>query len=684
MNIIYCDALVVGGGLAGLRASIACKQRGLHTIVLSLVPVRRSHSAAAQGGMQASLGNAKMSEGDNEDLHFLDTVKGSDWGCDQQVARMFVTTAPKAIRELASWGVPWTRIKKGDRKAVINGEHVTITEREDRHGYIQSRDFGGTKKWRTCFTADATGHTMLYAVANEALRYNVDIQDRKEVLTLIHHEGVCYGAVVRDLITGGLSAYVSKGTLLATGGYGRVYKHTTNAVICDGVGIACALETGVAKLGNMEAVQFHPTALVPSGILMTEGCRGDGGILRDKFGRRFMPAYEPEKKELASRDVVSRRILEHIKKGYGAPSPYGDHVWLDIAILGREHVEKNLRDVHDIAKTFAGIDAADDSVETQDNMKDMPTDEEQFGPGAPKQKGWVPIKPMQHYSMGGLRTNYKGESHLKGLFCAGEAACWDLHGFNRLGGNSVSEAVVAGMIIGDYFAQHCAQASIDINTQIAQNFIQHTQDHLQGLLHNEGKEDVYQIRERMREIMDEKVGVFREGAILEEAVHELEELYKRALHIHVKNKKTHNNPELEDAYRTQKMLKLALCISKGALDRTESRGAHTRMDYPKRDDANWLKRTLASWEDPAQTLPTLSYEDLDIMTMELSPDFRGYGAKGNFIPHPLKEERDAQIAKITEEIKARGGDRYALQEALMPFDLQPQYKARNIRLGENS
>ncbi|MFC3847599.1 fumarate reductase flavoprotein subunit [Helicobacter baculiformis] len=661
MNIIYCDALVVGGGLAGLRASIACKQRGLHTIVLSLVPVRRSHSAAAQGGMQASLGNAKMSEGDNEDLHFLDTVKGSDWGCDQQVARMFVTTAPKAIRELASWGVPWTRIKKGDRPAVINGEHVTITEREDRHGYIQSRDFGGTKKWRTCFTADATGHTMLYAVANEALRYNVDIQDRKEVLALIHHEGVCYGAVVRDLITGSLSAYVSKGTLLATGGYGRVYKHTTNAVICDGVGIACALETGVAKLGNMEAVQFHPTALVPSGILMTEGCRGDGGVLRDKDGYRFMPDYEPEKKELASRDVVSRRILEHIKSGKGVPSPYGEHVWLDISILGRAHVEKNLRDVQDIAKTFAGIDPADEGS-----------------------KGWVPIKPMQHYSMGGLRTNYKGESHLKGLFCAGEAACWDLHGFNRLGGNSVSEAVVAGMIIGDYFAQHCAQASIDINTQIAQNFIQHTQDYLQGLLHNEGKEDVYQIRERMREIMDEKVGVFREGAILEEAVHELEALYKRALHIHVKNKKTHNNPELEDAYRTQKMLKLALCIAKGALDRTESRGAHTRTDFPKRDDAQWLKRTLASWQDPMQTLPTLEYEELDIMRMEISPDFRGYGAKGNFIPHPLKEQRDAEIAKITEEIKARGGDRYALQEALMPFDLQPQYKARNIRLGENS
>ncbi|PAF49405.1 fumarate reductase flavoprotein subunit [Helicobacter sp. 12S02232-10] len=659
MKVTYCDSLIIGGGLAGLRAAVAAKQRGLSVIVLSLVPVRRSHSAAAQGGMQASLGNGKMSEGDNEDLHFMDTVKGSDWGCDQNVARMFVTTAPKAIRELAGFGVPWTRIKEGDRPAVINGEHVTITEDAERHGYIQSRDFGGTKKWRTCFTADATGHSMLYSVANEAYKNGVDIRDRKEAVAIIYEDGRCYGAVVRDLITGEISAYISKGTLLATGGYGRVYAHTTNAVICDGVGAAIAMETGIAKLGNMEAVQFHPTCLVPSGILMTEGCRGDGGVLRDKDGYRFMPDYEPEKKELASRDVVSRRILEHIKSGKGVKSPYGEHVWLDISILGRAHIERNLRDVQDIAKTFAGIDPADEGS-----------------------KGWVPIKPMQHYSMGGVRTNYKGETHLKGLFCAGEASCWDLHGFNRLGGNSVSEAVVAGMIIGDYFAQHCADANVDIQTKTIQSFIEKEEKYLASLLNNSGSEDVYEIKNRMKIIMDEKVGVFRNGDLLEEAVKELEELYKRSKNINVKNKKMHNNPELEDAYRVPRMLKIALCVAKGALDRTESRGAHTRIDYPKRDDANWLKRTLASWSNPDQTLPTLEYEDLDIMQMEITPDFRGYGAKGNFIPHPLKEQRDEQIRKITEEIQARGGDRYELQEALMPFDLVPKYKAKNQRLGD--
>ncbi|CBG40642.1 fumarate reductase flavoprotein subunit [Helicobacter mustelae] len=657
MKIAYCDALIVGGGLAGLRASIAARRKGLNTVVLSLVPVRRSHSAAAQGGMQASLGNGKMSQGDNEDLHFMDTVKGSDWGCDQKVARMFVTTAPKAIRELASFGVPWTRIKAGDRDAVINGEHVTITEEKEREGYIQSRDFGGTKKWRTCFTADATGHTMLYAVANEAYKHGVDIQDRKEVLALIHENNHCYGAVVRNLISGEISAYVSKGTLLATGGYGRIYANTTNAVICEGIGIAVALETGIAKLGNMEAVQFHPTCLVPSGILMTEGCRGDGGVLRDKDGYRFMPDYEPEKKELASRDVVSRRILEHIKSGKGVDSPYGKHVWLDIAILGRAHIEKNLRDVQDIAKTFAGLDPAEK---------------------------WVPIRPMQHYSMGGVRTNHKGETHLKGLFCAGEASCWDLHGFNRLGGNSVSEAAVAGMIIGGYFAQHCESAELNVSTQTIQNFITKQENYLQSLINNNGDQDVYAIKNKMKEIMDDKVGVFRNGKELAEAVEELEELYKKSKHIHVKNKKLHSNPELEDTYRVPKMLKLALCVAKGALERTESRGAHTRIDFPKRDDANWLKRTLASWSNPEQTTPTIEYEDLDVMSMEITPDWRGYGAKGNFIPHPDKEKRDAEIAAITKENEEKGGDRYTLQEALMPFELHPEYKVKNKRLGDKS
>ncbi|WP_299328191.1 fumarate reductase flavoprotein subunit [uncultured Helicobacter sp.] len=655
MKVVYADALIIGGGLAGLRASIAAKQKGLSTIVLSLVPVKRSHSAAAQGGMQASLGNSKMSDGDNEDLHFADTVKGSDWGCDQKVARMFVTTAPKAIRELAAWGVAWTRIQKGDRTAVINAQKTTITEEDFRHGYIHSRDFGGTKKWRTCYTADATGHSMLYAVANEAYKHGVDIQDRKEALRLIHKDGICYGAVVRDLITGELIAYVAKGTLIATGGYGRIYKNTTNAVICEGIGLAIAMETGVAKLGNMEAVQFHPTPLFPSGILLTEGCRGDGGILRDVDGYRFMPDYEPEKKELASRDVVSRRMIQRIREGKGVKSAYGEHLWLDISILGREHIERNLRDVQEICQVFAGIDPAEK---------------------------WAPVKPMQHYSMGGIRTNYQGHTALAGLFAAGEAACWDMHGFNRLGGNSVSEAAVSGMIIGDYFAQHCEQAKMDIQTSVIESFVAKEQAYLESLVNNSGHENVYELKNAMKDIMEEDVGIFRDGKGLEDAVARLEEIYKRSKNIGIKNKKLHNNPELEDAYRVPKMIKLALCVALGALNRTESRGAHTREDYPKRDDEKWLKRTLASWESDTQTLPTLSYEDLDIMSMEIAPGFRGYGAKGMIIENPLSAKRQVEIDKITQEVQARGGDRYELQQALMDFDLQPKYKEKNQRLGD--
>ena len=659
MNVKYCDALVIGGGLAGLRAAVATQSKGLSTTVLSLVPVKRSHSAAAQGGMQASLGNSKMSRGDNEDVHFADTVKGSDWGCDQDVARMFVTTAPKAIRQLAGWGVPWTRITKGAREAVINAERTTIVEDDEVHGYIHSRDFGGTKKWRTCYTSDATGHTMLFGVANEALKHDVNIEDRKEAIALIQENNRCYGAIVRDLVTGELAAYVAKGTLIATGGYGRVYKQTTNAVICEGIGAAIALETGVATLGNMEAVQFHPTPIVPSGILLTEGCRGDGGILRDVDGYRFMPDYEPEKKELASRDVVSRRMMEHIRNGKGVKSPYGDHLWLDISILGREHIEKNLRDVQEICQIFNGIDPADE------------------GP-----KGWAPVLPMQHYSMGGIRTKPTGESQkLAGLFSCGEAACWDMHGFNRLGGNSVSETVVAGMIVGDYFADFCASHDIDISSKALQSKIDEEKNYINELVNKEGTHDVFEIKNRMKDIMWDKVSIVRNGKDLSDAVDELEELYKKSLDVKVSSKSLAANPHLEEAYRVPKMLKLALCIAMGARDRTESRGAHYREDYLKRDDANWLNRTLTSWKK-GDTLPTITYEKLDVAKMEMPPAFRGYGAKGMIIDNEEIIARQKEVEKMREDMEAAGKDRYEIQEALMPFELQPYFKAKNERFGD--
>ena len=657
MKIIYTDALIVGGGLAGLRSAITAKDKGLDTVVLSMVPVKRSHSAAAQGGMQASLGNSVMAKGDNEDVHFMDTVKGSDWGCDQEVARMFVTTAPKAIRELANWGVPWSRITRGDREVIINSKKETIKEADNAHGLINSRDFGGTKKWRTCYTSDATGHTMLYAVANEALKRGVTIHDKKEAISIIHEDGKCWGVIVRDLINGELIAYVARGTMIATGGYGRIYKQSTNAIICKGIGIAIALETGIAELGNMEAVQFHPTPIVPSGILLTEGCRGDGGVLRDKNGYRFMPDYEPEKKELASRDVVSRRMIEHIRKGYGVKSEYGDHLWLDISILGREHIEKNLRDVQDISKTFNGIDPADEG-----------------------EKGWMPVLPMQHYSMGGIRVKPNGESSkMQGLFSAGEASCWDLHGFNRLGGNSVSEAVVSGMIVGEYFSDYCKETHLETHTRTIEEFLEKESNHLDQILSYNGKENIFNIKDEMRNIMQDEVGIFRNGEGLRRAVDGLEELLKKTKHINVGSKIRENNPELNEAYRVPKMLKLALCVARGALEREESRGAHYREDFTKRDDKNWLKRTITTWKNPDDTLPTISYEDIDISKMELAPAFRGYGVKGSLIENPKSADRDREIEDIKNRLK--GCSRFEIQDALMPFELPKSFKDKNERVG---
>ncbi|ENQ0204948.1 TPA: fumarate reductase flavoprotein subunit [Campylobacter jejuni] len=659
MNIQYSDALVIGGGLAGLRAAIEVAKSGQSVTLLSICPVKRSHSAAVQGGMQASLANGAKGEGDNEDLHFADTVKGSDWGCDQEVARMFAQTAPKAVRELAAWGVPWTRVTKGPRTVVINAQKTVIEEKEEAHGLINARDFGGTKKWRTCYIADATGHCMLYGVANEAIKHQVKIIDRMEAVRIIHDGKKCLGVIARDLTNGQLIAYIARGTMIATGGYGRIYKQTTNAVICEGTGAAIALETGLCRLSNMEAVQFHPTPIVPSGILLTEGCRGDGGILRDVDGYRFIPDYEPEKKELASRDVVSRRMMEHIRKGKGVKSPYGDHLWLDISILGRAHVEKNLRDVQDICKTFNGIDPADE------------------GP-----KGWAPVLPMQHYSMGGIRTKPTGESQwLNGLFACGEAACWDMHGFNRLGGNSCAETVVAGMIVGDYFADYCKNNGEVIDTNVVKDFLTKEYQYLKSLVDKEGKHNVFEIKNRMKEIMWDKVAIFRTGEGLKEAVDELEKLYKDSQDVKVHCKELDcANPELEEAYRVPRMLKIALCVAYGALLRTESRGAHYREDYPKRDDLNWMKRTNTFWVE-GETLPRIEYEELDIMKMEIPPAFRGYGAKGNIIENPLSEKRQAEVDAIREKMEAEGKGRYEIQNALMPYELQAKYKAPNQRIG---
>jgi fumarate reductase flavoprotein subunit len=450
---------------------------------------------------------------------------------------------------------------------------------------------------------------------------------------------------------------VAKATAIATGGAGVLYRVTTNAVICEGIGHAIALETGVAALGNMEAVQFHPTGIFPAGILVTEGCRGDGGLLKDADGHRFMPDYEPEKKELASRDVVSRRMEEHLGKGKGAKNRFGEHLWLDITLLGEHHIKHNLREVYEICHYFLGVDPA---------------------------KEWIPVRPAQHYTMGGVRTRPTGESPtLKGLFAAGEAACWDMHGFNRLGGNSVAETVVAGMIVGEFIGDFCDRSENDVNipTAVVHDFLEREQARLTAMVSGRGTESAPEIRVAMQQIMTSKVGIFRRGQDLEQAVDELQALLRRSRNIGVRYRGAGANPELVTAYRTQKMLKLALTVAYGALTRTESRGAHYRQDHPRRNDAEWLKRTLARWRAEEDTLPTLTYEPLDVNRMELPPGWRGYGAK-DYIEHPDTPARQQRVDAIRSEREAAG--RFVVQEALMPYEhlLPPHFRGRNERIDE--
>jgi len=595
-NTHISDVLVIGAGLAAERSAIECATAGLNVIILSLVPPRRSHSTAAQGGMQASLGNIAMGKGDNPEIHFADTVKGSDWGCDQEVAKLFCETVPSMIRQLDFWGVPWNRVTAGKKKYASG---IETEDTKDKEGLITARDFGGVAKWRCCYTSDGTGHTVQFVVDTQVCKLGIPVHDRMEAIALIHDGETCYGCVARDLRNGELNVYLAKSTIIGTGGAGRIYAASTNAVINEGTGGAIALATGVVPLGNMEAIQFHPTGMPPVYILMTEGARGDGGYLLDKNMHRFMPDYEPKKKELASRDVVSRRMVQHIRAGYGVTSKYStqQHLWLDIRHLGRQWVWKNLREIATIATNFNGIDPA---------------------------KELVPVIPTQHYTMGGIRTNKDGAAYgLKGLFATGEAACWDLHGLNRLGGNSLAETVTAGYICGKQVAKYTLGATQNFNMKMVEGFVKKEEERIKNLISGKnGRENVYEIRDAMGTAMMDHVHIFRTGKSLEQGVAKLQELYRRSLKIGLRSSGQGANPELAQALRMPGMVRTALCVAYGALTRTESRGSHFREDYPKRDDVNWLKRTLAYWKEGAD-LPTLDYEP--VACPILPPGDRGYG-----------------------------------------------------------
>ncbi len=605
MQILQTDLLCIGAGLAGERVAIEAADNGYSVICLSLVPARRSHSSAAQGGMQAALGNSAMGEGDSPDVHFADTVKGSDWGADQECARIFVDNAPIAMRQMAFWGVPWNRVIPGEATYYKGGKPFTAFEKPENEGLIHSRSFGGTAKWRTCFTSDGTGHAVLYTLDNRAAQMGVQVHDKTEAIALIHDGETCMGAIVRCLKTGELRAYLSRATLIATGGYGRLYRESTNAVICDGGGHVAALDTGVVPIGNPEAIQFHPTGIVPTDILVTEGCRGDGGTLLDVNQYRFMPDYEPEKAELASRDVVSRRMTEHMRKGLGVKGSYGDHLWLDIRHLGEKHISTKLREVQEICESFLGVDPVHQLI---------------------------PVRPTQHYSMGGVRTNKDGAAYgLKGLFSAGEAACWDMHGFNRLGGNSLAETVVAGMYVGGKIVEFLSGTDTNFKSESVRAAYANQQQRINDFIAGtKGRENVFSVRSAMYDAIMKGAGIFRNGTDLAESVETLKGVLARARKVGLRSSGIGANPELAAALKIEGMVKLALCVTQAALMRTESRGAHTREDFPERNDRDWLTRTLATWADPADDLPTLKYEAAS-KVFEIPPGERGYGG-GKIIP----------------------------------------------------
>ncbi len=610
MRIYHTDLLCMGAGLAGERVAVEAAAAGFDVICLSLVPPKRSHSSAAMGGMQAALGNSAMSEGDSPDIHFTDTVKGSDWGCDQDVARLFADTAPIAMREMAWMGVPWSRVDPGVHTYYKGGKPFQAEEKEEKRGLIHSRAFGGTAKWRTCYTSDGTGHSVLFTLDSRLLQMGVAVHDRTQAEALIHDGDKCMGCIARCLRTGELVAYFAQVTLIATGGYGRVYPATTNAIICDGGGQITALDTGCVPLGNMEAVQFHPTGTVPTDILVTEGCRGDGGTLLDVNEYRFMPDYEPEKAELASRDVVSRRMTEHMRKGLGVKSPYGDHLWLDIRHLGEKHITTNLREVYDISTKFLGVNPIHQLI---------------------------PVRPTHHYSMGGVRTNRDGAAYgLKGLFSAGEAACWDMHGFNRLGGNSLAETVVAGRIVGKKVVEYLQGTDTTFNTLAMKQTALQVQERIDDMASGrKGRENCFTLRAELHKTMMDNVGIFRKGEELQKAVDKLQELLVRSEQIALTGRAVGGAPELALALRIRGMIKLGLCTAYGALMRTESRGAHAREDYPERNDKDWLVRTLAYWKE-GESLPVLKYEPAT-PHFELPPGERGYGG-GKIITAEIPQE----------------------------------------------
>ena len=552
------DILVVGAGLAGMRAAVEAGPKA-HVAVISKVYPTRSHSGGAQGGINAPIG-----EDDSVESHMFDTVKGSDYIGDQDAIEVLITEAPGVIYELERWGMLFSR-------------------RPD--GKIAQRPFGGAGFPRGCYAADLSGHAALHTLYEQVLRNNVHVFSEWILLDLVVEDGVCQGVVALDLQRGILEQIRAKVVILATGGYGRAFRKTTNDVVNTGDGMALAYRNG-ATLSDMEFVQFHPTTLPGTNILISEGARGEGGYLLNNQDERFMARYTPKVMELAPRDVVSRCIMTEIKEGRGVENEY---VWLDLRHLGKDLILERLPQIHDLALRYNGVDSINEPI---------------------------PVQPGQHYSMGGIRCNVWGETTIKNLLVAGESANASVHGANRLGGNSLLETLVFGKRAGQRAAETAEAMALPAAGDAP---LKRVESGLKSIMTGRAGDNPAQFGRRIRDIMTEKVGVFREGKELEEAITELMDFKERFPRIRLEQAPLAFNYELVEYLDVASILELCEIIAKGALRRTESRGAHFRTDFPRRDDANWLAHTYAQYSPDG---PVLSHGPVSITRYQ--PAARGY------------------------------------------------------------